>query len=41
MVTNPITELDSDIIQKDSDSNLIFAYKSGEAASKRAVALLG
>ena len=40
MVTAPITELDSDIIQKDWSPNLIFAYKSGKAASSQEVALL-
>ena len=40
MVTTSITELDSDIIRKDRGTNLIFAYKSGKAASTQAVAAL-
>jgi hypothetical protein len=35
-----VTELDSDIVPKDRGTNLIFAYKSGEAANTQAVALL-
>lgn len=37
MVTTSITELDSDIIRKDRGTNLIFADKSGEAASTQGV----
>ena len=35
MVTTPITELNSDIIQKDKRTNLVFENKSGGAANPR------
>lgn len=35
-----VTELDSDIVPMDRGTNLVFAYKSGEAANTQAVAML-